>query len=414
MRHLLRRVLPEGQLQHASCVAARAVERADDVPAVHDGDAVAHAEDLGQFGRDHEDRQPSRGELAHEPVDLGLRADVHALGRLVEDQDRRLAASQRASATFCWLPPDRLPTGRVDRRRLDAERATKSVASSRSRREVDQAAARRSARRIASVTLAATDISEDHAVAAAVFGDVGDAEVAPPRPGRVDGDGPPSQQDLPGVGGREAEEDAGQLGAARADQSGEAEDLAGADGRGSTPRTPDARQPRPRSLQHDVADAARSTFGKTAVSSRPTIRRISSARSTSAIGRVPTQRAVAQHRHAVGDCGELLEPVRDVDHADALGRRSRMTRKRFSTSRSESEAVGSSMMRILASRAERAGDLDELLLGHREVADDGVGVDRRRRRGRAARRRAAGRSRQRIDAARRRRAPGRGRCSRRR
>ena len=36
-------------------------------------------------------------------------------------------ASQRASATFCWLPPDRLPTGRVDRRRLDRRAARTNV-----------------------------------------------------------------------------------------------------------------------------------------------------------------------------------------------------------------------------------------------------------------------------------------------
>ena len=66
-----------------------AIELADDRSAVHHGDPVAHAEDLGQLGRDHQDRQPAAGQLAHEPVDLGLGADIHTLGRLVQDQDLR-------------------------------------------------------------------------------------------------------------------------------------------------------------------------------------------------------------------------------------------------------------------------------------------------------------------------------------
>ena len=41
-------------------------------------------------------------------------------------QQGRFAASQRASATFCWFPPERLPTRVSQRRRLDPELTDKT------------------------------------------------------------------------------------------------------------------------------------------------------------------------------------------------------------------------------------------------------------------------------------------------
>ena len=42
----------------------------------------------GQLRRDHDDRQAAFGQRLHQRVDLRLRPDVHALRRLVEDEDR--------------------------------------------------------------------------------------------------------------------------------------------------------------------------------------------------------------------------------------------------------------------------------------------------------------------------------------
>ncbi len=57
----------------------------DHAALAHDDDAVAHAEDFGQFGRDHDDREALGDQFGHEVVHGGLGADVDALGRLVED-----------------------------------------------------------------------------------------------------------------------------------------------------------------------------------------------------------------------------------------------------------------------------------------------------------------------------------------
>ena len=65
---------------------------------------------------------PSRGELADHGVDLGLGADVDAARRLVEDEHAWAGCSSHLlSITFCWLPPESLATGEVDRRRADRE-----------------------------------------------------------------------------------------------------------------------------------------------------------------------------------------------------------------------------------------------------------------------------------------------------
>ena len=44
-------------------------------------------------------------------MDLGLGADVDAVRRLFDRDDRAPDASQRAINTFCWLPPESEPTG---------------------------------------------------------------------------------------------------------------------------------------------------------------------------------------------------------------------------------------------------------------------------------------------------------------
>ena len=161
------------------------------------------------------------------------------------------------------------------------------------------------------MVLAADRHLEDHAVPAAVLGNVGD----PQRDGvrrRVDRHRPAAEPDLARVGRRQAEEDPRQLGPARADQPGQAEDLAGTDAASRRHARPTPRQPSPRTSS-TTSPGATAILGKTADSSRPTIIRISSPRDD--LGHVPgpDQHAVAQGRHAVGDLRQLLQPVRDVD-----------------------------------------------------------------------------------------------------
>ena len=138
--------------------------------------------------------------------------------------------------------------------------------------------------------------------------------------------GLPSTSDAAGVERVGAEDRARHLGAAGADQAGDAEDLAAADaearrrrarwrsGRGALPR-------RDRSFdreRHLARASCRSRWLNSALTSRPTIMRMMPSMSVSATLPLPTKLAVAQHRVAVADLEHLLEAVRDEDDAEAL------------------------------------------------------------------------------------------------
>ena len=70
-----------------SSVASAASSVGRDPALAHHEDPVAHADDLGQLGRDHHDPDATGREVPQERVDLALRPDVHAAGRLVDEQD---------------------------------------------------------------------------------------------------------------------------------------------------------------------------------------------------------------------------------------------------------------------------------------------------------------------------------------
>ena len=147
----------------------------------------ASRQELRQLRGDHEDRRALRAELADEPVDLGLGADVDAARRLVEDAAP--AARARAtwpSTTFCWLPPESVPTGCVDRRRADRAAARRSRCAERALRGADRRSRARDRRsRMRSVTLSRPANSSTSAVPVAVLRHVDDARARWPRRGRA-------------------------------------------------------------------------------------------------------------------------------------------------------------------------------------------------------------------------------------
>ena len=124
-----------------------------------------------------------------------------------------------------------------------------------------------------------------------------------------------------------AEDGAGELGAAGADQAGEAQDLALAHLEADVVRASTAcgsRASRPRAMPSTVerhrAGAGVARGGANSRStSRPTIMRMIRSTSSSAIGGLAGQRAVAQHGGAVADLHHLLEPVGDEHDRDAPG-----------------------------------------------------------------------------------------------
>ena len=78
---------PQRRAQHALFGGIRAGELRVNAPAMHHHDAIAHAQQLRQLRRDHDDAGAARGQPIHQVVDLDLRADVDAARGLVEDED---------------------------------------------------------------------------------------------------------------------------------------------------------------------------------------------------------------------------------------------------------------------------------------------------------------------------------------
>ena len=84
----------------------------------------------------------------------------------------------------------------------------------------------------------------------------------------------------------------------------------------ATRRFPIAGRKRAWSSRSRAGPRAPARGGNSSSNGRPTSRRTSRACGAVA-GFSPTSQAVAHHRHAVGDARHFLEPMRDVDDADA-------------------------------------------------------------------------------------------------
>src|SRR5688500_1988865 len=79
------RALGERQREDGRLGGVGPIEHPPHRAAMHDRNAVAHAQDLGQLRGNHHDPEAARGQHLHQPVDLGLRSDVDTLRRLVQD-----------------------------------------------------------------------------------------------------------------------------------------------------------------------------------------------------------------------------------------------------------------------------------------------------------------------------------------
>ncbi len=221
---------PRARSRIASWVAPCAVHRGDDGAAVHDGDPVAHAEDLGQLGRDHQDRQALGGQLAHQSVDLGLGADVDALRRLVEDQQARARGQPPRQRDLLLVAAREVADRGVEVGRLDPQPADEIPRPWRAR------GGRRSGRAASGRAGSPRSCWPPWTSRGSPRGG-GDPRAhrrsPSPRPAPASRSPPPGRRagSSPASAGRQAEQDPRQLGAARADQAGQAQHLAGAHAR---------------------------------------------------------------------------------------------------------------------------------------------------------------------------------------
>ena len=90
-------------LEHLLLRRLGGAQLADEAALVHHVDAVAHAEQLLHFGRDHNDRPPLRGECRDELIDLFLGADVDATRWLIDDDDGRVSHHHLGQQQFLLM-----------------------------------------------------------------------------------------------------------------------------------------------------------------------------------------------------------------------------------------------------------------------------------------------------------------------
>ena len=189
-----------------------------------DEDARAVAHDFVEFGRDEEDGEAVGAELGDELFDLGFGANVDAAGGFVEDDDGGLGGEPAGEEDLLLVAAGEIANGDLGIRGFDAEGADVVVA------EFILFGAREGAGGAAfglegeDEVFANGEVRED-ALVFSVFGGEGEA-VADGVAGGGDARGCIRNLDLAGGMAVDAEEEAGEFGAAGAEKAGEAEDFA--------------------------------------------------------------------------------------------------------------------------------------------------------------------------------------------
>src|SRR5579883_860070 len=344
-----------------------AVDDAGKAAGVEYGDAVGHAEDFGELGGNHEDRDAFLGEVNHQTVDLGFGADVDALGWFVEDQDGGANGEPARERDLLLVAAGERAGIGVERRGLDPEALDEAAGHIALAGGVDEAVARDGAE-AGECGVPGDRHFEDHAVAAAVLGKVGDAE--PDRVGGFgDADRRAAQQDGGGGIRADAEQCFGEFGAARADQAGHAENFA------RPQRERDAAEVA--GFEHYRADgdfALGEDGGDFAADHQ--------ADQFGAVhaghGARGDRLAVAQHGDAVRDGGDFFQAVGYINDADAGGAEAgddaeqafdfALGKRRRGLIEDEDAGIG----------ADGLGDFNDLLFRHAEGAGEAAGVDVRR------------------------------------
>ena len=87
----------------------------------HYGDAVANAEQFREIAADHEDRLYRDGEFVDQLVDLGFGSDVDAAGGLVEEEHVDVMEEQSCDGDFLLITAGEIADGLFGRSAADAE-----------------------------------------------------------------------------------------------------------------------------------------------------------------------------------------------------------------------------------------------------------------------------------------------------
>ena len=215
---------PRGQLHDRLLVHVVALDLAGDPALVQHQYAVADADQFRQFRRDRDDADALVGEVAQDRVDLRLGADVDAARRLVDEEHARIDREQLRQRNLLLVAARQLRHRLVDAGAAYAEPLAHLFGQRRLPPPADHEPARHALQIERGNVLGDREV-EEHAVALAVLAEIDDPLadrgeiVALANLGAV-------AMDLPGAAVRKAADRLHRLGAPRADQPAEADDLA--------------------------------------------------------------------------------------------------------------------------------------------------------------------------------------------
>ena len=331
-------------------------------------------EDLRQFGRDDDDGDAGLGHLDQEIVHFDLRADVDAARRLVDDEDLRPERQPARQHDLLLIAAGEEARELVGARHADREQAAELFDQLILAALVDEPAGAADLVVRGDGDVGADGEAEEQGLLLAVLrhqAHSGQHRVM--RPGEIDL--PAVDPDFAGIERVGAEDRPRGLGPPGADQSGKAEDLALV------------------RLERDVDELDRMGIAGVAASrepldlerDRPALgdRALAVKRADLASDHHPDDRvdrdvgdlsgadiaAVAQDREPVAEPEHLLEPVGDEDDRQALGLERGHDAGEigdFGLAQRRGRLVHDDEPRP---HRQRPGDLDQLLLGDREIAD---------------------------------------------
>ena len=303
-------------------------------------------------------------------MDLGLGADIDAARRLVHDQHLGLGRHPFGQHDLLLIAAGELPDDLLRPAGADAEAGDRIPRQSVLLAAIDQEQAGDAVEDRQGDVLAQR-LRPDQPLQPAILRHIGDAQ-APRRRGAADRDRLALDQDLARCRRGDAEDGEGELGPARADQPGDAEDLAGAQG------------------QIDIAD--RLAAAEAAQLESDLARHRLGLREELIDGAAHHHRdqigfadladrlggdmgAVAQHRHPVGQREDLRQLVGDIGDADAALAQAPdhlQQPARIRIRQCGRRLVHDDQLGVLR---QGLGDLDPLAVRHREAADDGIDVE---------------------------------------
>ena len=356
----------------------RAGKLADEGAVVHHADPVADAEQFRHFRRDHHDALAGRRQFVDDTIDLVFRTDVDAAGRLVEDQDLGVRHQPFRQHDLLLVAAGELADFLIDVRAANPHPVPVIAGGLQFADFVDHPVRGHLVKACQGDVLAHV-VGQDQPELLAVLGDIGKAGIDGGRNvGEVDlaAVEPDSPADVGAP--RPAEQAHREFGAARAHQAGDAHDLAAphvkVDILDDLPLGMERVIHRPvLHRQYGIADprmTLRKPVSKVAIdhaADDPVLLH----RLGPAID-VVDGAAVAQHRDAVGDAGDLVQFVGDQDRGDALlPERDETIEQRGAVGLVE---AGGGLVQDQQAHplGERLGNLDQLLLADAEIGDQRV------------------------------------------